>query len=219
MAQFTEARRELNKQASRRYVRRRTSWHRKQRLADRSEGYELAMQARDAQTAEMGRLVWQELQQQLAGSQEMLAASRAESKQLRLTADAERRRQEEMEVNHHAERTRLEERAQAQERRLNAEVDRVRQESKRLALKLESETRESAKFLSASLEKAWELRPSWRHCRQRKQVWSKICKPPGTRRRTCNQNLSSAARKCSPSSTNFAIDCHRSRLAIQWGPK
>jgi hypothetical protein len=62
-------------------------------------------------------------------------------------------------------------------------------------------------------------RPSWRHCRQRKQVWSKICKPPGTRRRTCNQNLSSAARKCSPSSTNFAIDCRRSRLAIQWGPK
>ena len=33
----------------------------------------------------------------------------------------------------------------------------MRQESKRLALKLESETRESAKFLSASLEKAREL--------------------------------------------------------------
>lgn len=62
-----------------------------------------------------------------------------------------------MEINHRGERTRLEERAQAQERRLNAEVDRVRQESKRLALKLESETRESAKFLSASLEKAREL--------------------------------------------------------------
>ena len=75
------------------------------------------MQARDAQIAEMGRLI-RELQQQLAGSQEMLAASRAESKQLRLAADAERRRQEEMDVNHRTERTRLEERAQAQERRL-----------------------------------------------------------------------------------------------------
>ncbi|MFZ2857868.1 MAG: DNA-binding protein, partial [Acidovorax sp.] len=75
----------------------------------------------------------------------------------RLAADAERRRQEEMEVNHHAERTRLEERAQAQERRLNAEVDRARQESKRLALKLEGDARESAKSLSASLERAREL--------------------------------------------------------------
>ena len=156
MAQFTEARRELNKQAEALRQAQDVLAQETQRLADRSEGYELAMQARDAQIAEMGRLV-QELQQQLAGSQEMLAASRAESKQLRLAADAERRRQEEMEVNHHAERTRLEERAQAQERRLNAEVDRVRQESKRLALKLESETRESAKFLSASLEKAREL--------------------------------------------------------------
>ena len=156
ITQFTEARRELNAQAEALRQAQDAVAQETQRLADRSEGYELAMQARDAQIAEMGRLI-RELQQQLAGSQEMLAASRAESKQLRLAADAQRRRQEEMDVNHRTERTRLEERAQAQERRLNAEVDRVRQESKRLALKLESETRESAKFLSASLEKAREL--------------------------------------------------------------
>lgn len=87
----------------------------------------------------------------------MLAASRSECKQLRLAADAERRRQEEMEVDRRGERTRLEERAQAQERRLNAEVDRARQESNRLALKLDGDTREFAKSMSASLEKVREL--------------------------------------------------------------
>lgn len=155
-AQFTEAHKELSVQAETLRQAQDLLAQETQRLADRSEAYDLAMQARDAQIAEMGRLV-QELQQQLAGTQEMLAASRSDSKQLRLAADAERRRQEEMEVDHRGERTRLEERAQAQERRLNAEVDRARQESKRLALKLEGDTRESAKSLSASLEKAREL--------------------------------------------------------------
>lgn len=155
-AQFTEARRELCEQAEALRQAQDVLAQETQRLADRSEAYDLAMQARDAQIAEMGRLV-QELQQQLAGSQEMLATSRSECKQLRLAADAERRRQEEMEVDHRGERARLEERAQAQERRLNAEVDRARQESKRLALKLEGDARESAKSLSASLEKAREL--------------------------------------------------------------
>lgn len=152
-AQFTEARKELSVRAEALRQAQDVLVQETQRLADRSEAYDLAMQARDAQIAEMGRLV-QELQQQLAGNQEMLAASRSESKQLRLAADALRRRQEEMEIDHRGERARLEERAQAQERRLNAEVDRARQESKRLALKLEGDTRESAKSLSASLEKA-----------------------------------------------------------------
>lgn len=155
-AQFTEARKELSLQAEALRQEQELLAQETQRLADRSEAYDLAMQAKDAQIAEMGRLV-QELQQQLAGTQEMLAASRSENKQLRLAADAEHRRQEEMEVNHRAERTRLEERAQAQERRLNAEVDRARQESKRLALKLEGDARESAKSLAASLEKVREL--------------------------------------------------------------
>lgn len=155
-AQFSEVRKELSVQAETLRQAQDVLAQETQRLADRSEAYDLAMQARDAQIAEMGRLV-QELQQQLAGSQEMLAASRAESKQLRLAADAERRRQEAKEVEHRGERTRLEERAQAQERRLNAEVDRARQESKRLALKLEGDTREFAKSLSASLEKVREL--------------------------------------------------------------
>lgn len=155
-AQFTEARQELSVKAEALSQAQDVLAQETQRLADRSEAYDLAMQARDAQIAEMGRLV-QELQQQLAGTQEMLVASRSESKQLRLAADAERRRQEEIEADHRGERTRLEERAQAQERRLHAEVDRARQESKRLALKLEGDTRESAKSLSASLEKAREL--------------------------------------------------------------
>ena len=155
-AQFTAARRELSVQAEALRQAQDVLAQETQRLADRTEAYDLAMQAKDAQIAEMGRLV-QELQQQLAGSQEMLAASRLESKQLSLAADAERRRQEEREVDHRGERTRLEERAQAQERRLNAEVDRARQESKRLALKLEGDARESAKSLSASLEKVREL--------------------------------------------------------------
>ncbi|WP_233244327.1 DNA-binding protein [Acidovorax sp. HMWF029] len=154
--QFAEARKELSVQAEALRQAQDVLVLETQRLADRSGAYELAMQARDAQIAEMGRLV-QELQQQLAASQEMLAASRSESIQLRLAADAERRRQEAREVDHLDERTRLEERAQAQERRLNAEVDRARQESKRLALKLEGDARESAKSLLASLEKAREL--------------------------------------------------------------
>ncbi|MGQ0727518.1 DNA-binding protein [Acidovorax sp.] len=155
-AQFTEARKDLSVQAEALRQAQEVLAQETQCLADRSEAYDMAMQARDAQIAEMGRLV-QELQQQLAGSQEMLATSRSECKQLRLAADAERRRQEEMEVDRRGERTRLEERAQAQERRLNAEVDRARQESKRLALKLEDDARESARSLSASLEKAREL--------------------------------------------------------------
>lgn len=155
-AEFTEARKHLSVQAEALRQAQDVLTQETQRLADRSEAYDLAMQAKDAQIAEMGRLV-EELQHQLAGTQEMLAASRLESKQLRLAADAERRRQEEMEVSHRGERTRLEERAQAQERRLNAEVDRARQESKRLALKLEGEARETAKSLSASLNKAQEL--------------------------------------------------------------
>lgn len=154
--QFTEARRELSVQAEALRQAQDVLAQETRRLADRSEAYDLAMQARDGQITEMGRLV-QELQQQLAGSQEMLATSRSECKQLRLAVDAARRRQEEMEVDHREERARLEERAQAQERRLNTEVDRARQESKRLALKLEGDTRESAKSLSASLEKAREL--------------------------------------------------------------
>lgn len=127
-----------------------------QRLADRSEAYGVAMQAKDAQIAELGRLV-QELQQQLASNQEMLATARSESVQLRLAADADRRRQEAKEVEHQAERSRIEERAQAQERRLNAEVDRSRQESKRLALQLEGDNRKSAKSLSDSQDRAREL--------------------------------------------------------------
>lgn len=155
-AQSTQAREELNAQADALHHAQEALAQETQRLSDRSEAYGVAMQAKDAQIAELGRLV-QDLQLQLASNQEMLATSRAESVQLRRAADADRRRQEAKDVEHQAERSRLEERAQAQERRLNAEVDRSRQESKRLALQLEGDNRKSAKSLSDSQDRAREL--------------------------------------------------------------
>lgn len=155
-AQFTRAREDLNAQAEALRQAREALAQEAQRIADRSEAYVVAMQAKDAQIAELSRLA-QDLQQQLASSQEMLAAARSEGAQLRLTADADRRRQEFKEAEHRAERARLEERAQAQERRLNAEVDRARQDSKRLSLQLESDSRKSAKSLSDSLERVREF--------------------------------------------------------------
>lgn len=152
-AQFTQAREELNAQADALHQAEEALAQETQRLADRSEAYTVAMQAKDAQIAELGRLI-QELQQQLASNQEILAAARTESVQLRLAADADRRRQEAKDVEHQAERSRLEERAQAQERRLNAEVDRSRQESKRLALQLEGDNRKSARSLSDAQDRA-----------------------------------------------------------------
>ncbi|KRC26380.1 DNA-binding protein [Acidovorax sp. Root219] len=127
-----------------------------QRLDDRNEAYAVAMQARDAQIAELARQA-QELQQQLQTSQQLLEATRSEGAQLRQEADAQRRRHEAKEAEHQAERSRLEERAQAQERRLNAEVDRARQESKRLALQLEADGKKAAKALADAMDRAREL--------------------------------------------------------------
>lgn len=127
-----------------------------QRLADRSTAYELAMQARDAQITDLGRLV-HDLQQQILNGQQTLDATRAECAQLRISADADRRRQETRDVEHQSERKRLEERAQAQERRLNAELDRARQESNRLALQLESDSKKAANSLSDAVDRAREL--------------------------------------------------------------
>lgn len=106
-AQFTRARQDLNAQTEELRQAQEALAQETQRLADRSEAYGVAMQAKDAQIAELGRL-GQDLQQQLASNQEMLAAARLESTQLRLAADADRRRQEAKEVEHQAERTRLE---------------------------------------------------------------------------------------------------------------
>lgn len=127
-----------------------------QRLDDRNEAYAVAMQARDAQIAELARQA-QELQQQLQASQQLLEATRSECAQLRQATDAERRRHEAKEAEHQAERSRLEERAQAQERRLNTEVDRARQESKRLALQLEADGKKAAKALADAMDRAREL--------------------------------------------------------------
>ncbi|MDP4074000.1 DNA-binding protein [Acidovorax sp. A1169] len=155
-AQFTRAREELSAQAEALRRGQESLAQETQRLADRSEAYGVAMQAKDAQIAELGRLV-RDLQQQLASNQELLAAARSDSVQLRLAAEADRRRQEAKEVEHQAERTRQEERAQAQERRLNAEVDRSRQESKRLSLQLDGDNRKYATSLSDSQDRAREL--------------------------------------------------------------
>lgn len=127
-----------------------------QRLEDRSEAYAVAMQARDAQIAELARQA-QELQQQLLACQQLLETARSEGAQLRQAGDAERRRHEAKDAEHQAERSRLEERAQAQERRLNAEVDRARQESRRLALQLEGDGKKAAKALADALDRARQL--------------------------------------------------------------
>jgi len=126
------------------------------RLEDRSAAYALAMQAKDQQIAELGRLN-ESLQQQLLDGQRQLERASAECQQLRQAAEAAHRSQAAREIEQHAERARLEERAHAQERRLHAEVDRARQESKRLALQLESESRKSAKSLSDALERSRDL--------------------------------------------------------------
>jgi chromosome segregation ATPase len=128
----------------------------RQRLDDRSEAYAVAMQARDAQVADLARQS-QELQQQLQACQQLLDRARAEGVQLRQAADAERRRLEARELEHQAERSRLEERTQAQERRLHAEVDRARQESRRLALQLEADGKKAAKALADATDRAREL--------------------------------------------------------------
>lgn len=128
----------------------------KQRLEDRNAAYAVAMQARDAQIAELVRQT-QELQQQLQACQQQLEGLRTEGAQLRQAADAQRRQHETRDAEHRAERARLEERAQSQERRLNAEVDRARQESKRLAQQLEVDGRKAAKALADAMDRSREL--------------------------------------------------------------
>lgn len=155
-AQFTQARAELGEQAEALSLAKHELEREQQRLADRSEAYTVAMEARDAQIAELERQA-QELQQQLLTCQQMRDSASSEVTQLRQASDSDRQRQQASEAEHQTERMRLEERAQSQERRLNAEVDRARQESKRLALHLESETRKAARALANALERVGEL--------------------------------------------------------------
>ncbi len=154
--QFSQARNELEAQAESLHHAQEALAREKQRLDDRNEAYAVAMQARDAQIAELVRQA-QELQQQLLACQQLLETTRSEGAQLRQAADALRRRHEVKDAEHQAERSRLEERAQAQERRLNAEVDRARQESRRLALQLEADGKKAAKALADAMDRAREL--------------------------------------------------------------
>jgi peptidoglycan hydrolase CwlO-like protein len=155
-AHFTQARAELGGQAEALRLAKYELEREQQRLTDRGEAYTVAMEARDAQIAELQRQA-QELQQQLLTCQQMRDSASSEVAQLRQASDSDRQRQQASEAEHQTERMRLEERAQSQERRLNAEVDRARQESKRLALQLESETRKAARSLANALERVGEL--------------------------------------------------------------
>lgn len=154
--QFAQARTALDAQGESLRLAQEELAREQQRLDDRNEAYAVAMQARDAQIAELARQA-QELQQQLLACQQLLDTARSEGTQLRQAADAQRRRQEAKDAEHQAERSRLEERAQAQERRLNAEVDRARQESRRLALQLEGDGKKAAKALADALDRARQL--------------------------------------------------------------
>lgn len=154
--QFAQARTALEAQAeSLRHAQEELA-REQQRLDDRNDAYAVAMQARDAQIAELVRQA-QELQQQLQASQLLLDTTRSEGAQLRQAADTERRRHEAKDAEHQAERSRLAERAQTQERRLNAEVDRARQESRRLALQLEGDGKKAAKALADAMDRARKL--------------------------------------------------------------
>lgn len=155
-AHFAQVREELTVQAEALSKAQEELARETQRLADRSAAYELALQAKDAQIADLGRLT-EDLQQQLYITQQVLDSTRSECVQFRRAADSDRRSRETREVEHQAERSRLEERAQAQERRLNAEVDRARQESKRLAVQLETKTMKAAKSLSDALDRVRDL--------------------------------------------------------------
>ncbi|WCM90510.1 DNA-binding protein [Acidovorax sp. NCPPB 3576] len=127
-----------------------------QRQVDRSAAYELAMQVKDAQIADLGRSI-EDLKQQLLSSQQGIDTLRTEYVQLRRVADADRRSREARELEHQTERSRLEDRAQAQERRLNGEVDRARQEAKRLSVLMESDQKRATKSLADATDRAREF--------------------------------------------------------------
>lgn len=124
----------------------------RQRLKDRSEAFEVAMQAKDAQITEMAGQV-RELHAQVQAFQSQLDEARTQNVQLQQATEAQRQRQESAEAEHRAERLGLEERAHANERRLNTEVDRARLESKKLAGQLEVDNRKSAGALAEATEK------------------------------------------------------------------
>ena len=127
-----------------------------QRQVDRGAAYELAMQAKDAQIADLGRSI-EDLKQQLLSGQQVIDTLRTEYVQLRQVADADRRSREARELEHQTERSRLEDRAQAQERRLNGEVDRARQEAKRLSVLMESDQKRATKSLADAADRAREF--------------------------------------------------------------
>ncbi len=128
----------------------------RQRLDDRADALALAMQAKDAQIAELSRQV-QELQHNLGESVERLASAQSENSKARQAIDVERQISAAKDSEHQAERTRMEERTVAQERRLHTEVDRARQEAKRLAQQLESDNKRSMKSLADAIDRENQL--------------------------------------------------------------
>lgn len=154
--QISQARAELEERAEALRQAQEQLKREQQRIEDRNEAYAVAMQAKDAQIAELARK-GHEQQQQLFSCQQQLDGALSEGVQMRQAAESERRRHEAKESEQQAERLRIEERAQAQERRLNAEVDRARQESRRLAQQFETDSKKTAKALADAIDKAREL--------------------------------------------------------------
>ena len=128
----------------------------RQRLDDRADALAVAMQAKDAQIAELSRQV-QELQHNLGESVERLESAQSENSKARQAIDVERQISAAKDSEHQAERTRMEERTVAQERRLHTEVDRARQEAKRLAQQLESDNKRSMKSLADAIDRENQL--------------------------------------------------------------
>lgn len=128
----------------------------RQRLDDRADALAVAMQAKDAQIAELRRHV-QDLQHDLSESVESLASAQVENLKVRQALDFERQTSATKDSEHQAERTRMEERAVSQERRLHTEVDRTRQEAKRLAQQLESDNKRSMKSLADAVDRESQL--------------------------------------------------------------
>lgn len=128
----------------------------RQRLDDRADALAVAMQAKDAQIAELSRQV-QELQHNLGESVERLESAHSENSKARQAIDVERQISAAKDSEHQAERTRMEERTVAQEHRLHTEVDRARQEAKRLAQQLESDNKRSMKSLADAIDRENQL--------------------------------------------------------------
>jgi chromosome segregation ATPase len=128
-----------------------------QRLNERSEALDTALQAKDHQIADLMRQVT-DLQKGLAGRDAEIDSVRTQRAAATQALQVERGRLDALNEEQRQERERLEQRAAAQERRLLEDVDRTRQELKCVTLLLADENKKAAKGLADSHEQAQSLR-------------------------------------------------------------